>query len=73
MISLNLIQIFAVLFFSSFNSLLMVGIMRLIAIRFQVLDRPDPLRKIQKNPVPYLGGVGIMISVLICLVFSLSF
>ena len=33
------------------------GPMRKIALRFNAVDSPDAARKIQKQPVPYLGGV----------------
>jgi len=39
------------------------GPIRKIAIRFNVVDAPDMARKIQKQPVPYLGGVAMAIGV----------
>ncbi len=48
-------------------SLIAVGlitpIMRLVAKRYGVVDRPSESHKTHKNPVPYLGGVGIAIGV----------
>jgi UDP-GlcNAc:undecaprenyl-phosphate GlcNAc-1-phosphate transferase len=41
------------------------GPMRKIAIRFNAVDAPDMARKIQKEPVPYLGGVAIAVGVVI--------
>lgn len=50
------------------SSLILVGIltpiMRILAIRIQAFDSPDMSRKIQKTPVPYLGGVAIAIGVI---------
>jgi UDP-GlcNAc:undecaprenyl-phosphate GlcNAc-1-phosphate transferase len=40
-------------------------IMRKLAIRIGAVDAPNMARKIQKEPVPYLGGVAIVIGVLI--------
>jgi UDP-GlcNAc:undecaprenyl-phosphate GlcNAc-1-phosphate transferase len=39
------------------------GPIRKIAIRFNVVDSPDMARKIQTQPVPYLGGVALVIGV----------
>ena len=41
------------------------GPMRKIAIRYNAVDAPDMARKIQKEPVPYLGGVAIVVGVVI--------
>ena len=41
------------------------GPMRKIAIRYNAVDSPDMARKIQKAPVPYLGGVAIAVGVVI--------
>jgi UDP-GlcNAc:undecaprenyl-phosphate GlcNAc-1-phosphate transferase len=41
------------------------GPMRKIALRFNAVDSPDAARKIQKQPVPYLGGVAIAVGVVI--------
>jgi UDP-GlcNAc:undecaprenyl-phosphate/decaprenyl-phosphate GlcNAc-1-phosphate transferase len=57
---------FFLLFTSSF---VLVGIltplMRRIAISKDILDRPDSTHKSHTNPIPYLGGVAIIIGVLI--------
>jgi len=42
---------------------------RTLAIRFGAIDKPNLVRKIQKEPVPYLGGVAIALGVSI-LTFS---
>ena len=38
-------------------------IMRKIAIATDVVDRPNSLHKSHKKPVPYLGGVAIVVGV----------
>lgn len=40
-------------------------IMRVVAIRIGAFDEPNIPRKIHKEPVPYLGGVAIVIGILV--------
>ena len=40
-------------------------VMRKIALAQGILDRPNSAHKSHKNPVPYLGGVAIIIGVVI--------
>ena len=42
---------------------LLTPIMKLVASRYGVVDSPSESHKTHKNPVPYLGGVGIAIGV----------
>ena len=44
---------------------LLTPIMRKIALAQGVLDRPNSAHKSHKNPVPYLGGIAIIIGVVI--------
>jgi UDP-GlcNAc:undecaprenyl-phosphate GlcNAc-1-phosphate transferase len=44
---------------------LLTPVMRKIAVAQGVLDRPNTAHKSHKNPVPYLGGVAIIIGVVI--------
>ena len=44
---------------------LLTPVMRKIAVAQGVLDRPNSSHKSHKNPVPYLGGVAIIIGVVI--------
>ena len=44
---------------------LLTPLMRKIALAQGVLDRPNSAHKTHKNPVPYLGGVAIIIGVVI--------
>jgi len=44
---------------------LLTPLMRKIAISQDILDRPTFTHKSHKNPVPYLGGVAIIIGVII--------
>lgn len=57
-------------FFSLFTlSYVLVGvltpIMRKIAILFAIVDKPNSIHKSHKQPVPYLGGVAIIVGILI--------
>ncbi len=47
------------------SSLIFVEIMRRVAIFLKILDIPNEKRKIQKNPVPLLGGLGIFFAFLL--------
>ena len=57
------------------SSMLAVGLltplMRLIAIRLNVVDNPDQSHKTHRTPIPYLGGVAIILGVLAVTSFSL--
>lgn len=50
--------------FSFFFVLLTTPLLRLGAIRYNIVDAPDGKIKNQKEPVPYLGGAAIFISFL---------
>jgi len=56
---------YILLFFSSF---ILVGVLtpiiRRFAILYGIMDRPNSLHKTHHNPVPYLGGIGIIIGVI---------
>lgn len=49
-------------FYVSFAvSFLFTPLMRLVAIYFDIVDRPDKVRKVHKAPVAYLGGVAVFL------------
>ena len=50
---------------------LLTPLMRLIAIRLNVVDNPDQDHKTHRTPIPYLGGVAIILGVLAVTSFSL--
>lgn len=53
-----------ILFAASFISVsALTPIMRILALRFGVIDSPTESHKTHKNPIPYLGGVAIVIGV----------
>src|SRR3954471_6918251 len=49
-------------------SALLTPVMRQIALRFRILDRPITDVKTHKKPVPYLGGVAVAASLVLSLV-----
>ncbi len=54
-------------------SLYLTPIMRDAAIRFDIMDRPDGRLKAQREPVPYLGGLGIYLAFLVTLSLTFTF
>jgi len=52
----------------AFAAFVLVGgltpVMRKLAIKHEVMDAPNTSHKTHKDPVPYLGGVGIIIGIL---------
>ena len=61
-------QEFFLLFAASFIAVsLLTPIMRTLALKFGVVDTPNSAHKTHKSPVPYLGGVAIVMGVvLVC-------
>jgi len=56
---------FALLGFLTFALVgLITPLIRKVAVHFDVVDAPNLARKVQKEPVPYLGGVAIAIGVI---------
>lgn len=68
---MTLLHLFALLL-SFLLSLYGTPIARMAALRFGVMDAPDGKLKDQTEPVPYLGGLAIYLSVLVplCLFFQ---
>jgi UDP-GlcNAc:undecaprenyl-phosphate GlcNAc-1-phosphate transferase len=55
---------FALLFLAAtISSLGLTGVMRKIALKFNVIDQPNQSHKTHSQPVPYLGGLAIIITV----------
>jgi len=60
-----------VLFGSSFILVsLLTALMRRVAIKYGVVDAPNECHKTQKEPIPYLGGVAIVLGVLLIAIAS---
>ena len=61
-------------FFLSFLlSLYGTPIARKAAFQYGIVDKPDNMLKIQKEPVPYLGGLSIYLAFLLSLSFTFDF
>lgn len=54
-----------------FLALIFTPVVRRLALRFDLVDKPDNQRKLHKNPVPRLGGVAIALSYAFALAFCL--
>jgi UDP-N-acetylmuramyl pentapeptide phosphotransferase/UDP-N-acetylglucosamine-1-phosphate transferase len=48
----------------------LTALMRAVALRYGVVDRPDNERKIHSSPVPLLGGVGIFLTLAVVLIVA---
>jgi UDP-GlcNAc:undecaprenyl-phosphate GlcNAc-1-phosphate transferase len=56
---------YILLFASSFGLVSVITpLMRVVALKYNVIDLPTESHKTHKSPMPYLGGVGIVISVI---------
>ena len=63
---------YLVLFLISFSaSMLLTPLVRLMALRLGALDRPGE-RKVHQEPIPRLGGVAVILSVLIGLAVAVG-
>lgn len=51
-------------------TLLITPLMRRLALRYGVIDRPSEARKIHRIPVAYLGGVAVFLGILAGIVYS---
>ena len=58
-------NIFLIVSICFLSSLIFVEMMKRVAIFLKVLDIPNEKRKIQKEPVPLLGGIGIFLAFLL--------
>lgn len=61
------------LLLSGFIVGLLTPVMRIIALRFSILDSPSEKHKTHQNAIPYLGGVAIITSVVLVSVFASTF
>ena len=60
----------AIFFISLALSSLLVPILRKIAFRYSVLDRPNQSHKTHQEGVPYLGGLAIVIPISLLVIFG---
>ena len=71
---LDLLNNYAVVFIAAFVvTLLATPIVRRIALRANVTDRPGDPRKMHASPVPYLGGVAVFVGLIAAVAISYLF
>ncbi|MCJ7691929.1 MAG: hypothetical protein MUO22_00745, partial [Sedimentisphaerales bacterium] len=58
------LQFWPVVVASFVSSLAATALCKKIALKFGIVDRPDDLVKTHKEPIAYLGGVGILIGLI---------
>jgi UDP-GlcNAc:undecaprenyl-phosphate/decaprenyl-phosphate GlcNAc-1-phosphate transferase len=72
--AIELLNSYAVIFIVAFlAALLATPIVRRIAVRHNIVDRPDQVRKVHTAPVAYLGGVAVFVGIFAGLVASVIF
>ena len=59
---LNLIQFLTLFVLAVFSTGIITPVMRKVAKRFGIVDQPNQAHKTHREPIPYLGGVAIMIT-----------
>jgi UDP-GlcNAc:undecaprenyl-phosphate GlcNAc-1-phosphate transferase len=69
---ISLIQYLALFSASMLVVSFLTPLMRLIAMRLNVVDNPDQSHKTHRMPIPYLGGVAIILGVLAVTSLSLT-
>ena len=62
---ITLVQSFGLFVFSFLFVGLTTPLIRRLAIRLEVVDRPSEAHKTHREPVPYLGGIAIVLGVLV--------
>lgn len=72
---MNIIDYLIPFFSSVLLALLLTPVVRRVALKLNACDRPEsaPERKIQKQPVPLLGGIAIFLSVVLVMFFYTVF
>ena len=69
--TLNLLNDYVPIFLVAFFiTLLAVPCCRLLALNYGVVDQPDGHRKVHKKPIPYLGGMAILLGFLGATLYS---
>ncbi len=66
------VRFWPVLLLSFFFALVATWFCKKIAIKFGIVDRPDDLVKTHKEPIAYLGGVGILIGLIVGVLAGIS-
>ncbi len=68
---LEMLSSYAIVFVSAFIvTLLATPVVRMLALRANVTDLPDNLRKAHTRPIPHLGGIAVFLGLLVALAVS---
>ncbi len=67
------LQFWPVLVFSFVSALAATWLCKKVALKFGIVDKPDNIVKTHKEPVAYLGGVGILVGLTFGIVTGLYF
>ncbi len=68
---LEMLNSYAIVFVSAFLvTLLATPVVRMLALRANVTDLPDNLRKAHTRPIPHLGGIAVFLGLLVALAVS---
>ena len=62
---ITVVQSFGLLIFSFLFVGLITPLIRRLAIRLEVVDRPSEAHKTHREPIPYMGGIAIVLGVLV--------
>ncbi len=72
--SIELLNGYSVIFIVAFlTTLLLTPIVRRIAVRHGIIDKPDQVRKHHKEPIAYLGGVAVFAGLAMGIIASFLF
>ena len=58
-------QFWPVLLSSFITALIATALCKKIAIKFGIVDKPDDLVKTHKEPIAYLGGIGMLAGLIV--------
>ena len=53
-----------------FVTLISTPIMRRLAVKYGVIDRPNEARKIHKQPIAYLGGAAVFLGIMAAILYT---
>lgn len=69
--ALELVNSYTAIFLVAFlTTLLSTPVVRRLAIRLNIIDKPDQVRKLHEFPVAYLGGIAVFLGVLAAIALS---
>lgn len=70
MVILNMLKLFILPIISFVITLLFTPIAKKLAFKANALDNPDNNLKVHKSPIPYFGGIALVLGILIALIIA---